>query len=110
LLCFMNSRQLLSLQDAELMIPWPAKYRRSLQVISVHVDEYPIHTNDFLKKYKPGWEVCQSSINAAIVQNYQVSALPWYVLIDPAGFLISYPAIRPGDDFEGYYRKLIGAR
>lgn len=110
LLCFMNSRQLLSLQDAELMIPWPVKYRRSLQVISVHVDEYPIQTNDFLKKYKPGWEVCQSSINSAIVQKYHVPALPWYVLIDPAGFIISYPAKRPGDDFEGYFRKLIGAR
>jgi len=110
LLCFLNSRQLTSLQDAELMMPWPVKYRRSLQLISVHVDEYPIQTNDFIKKYKPGWQVCQSSIFASILQDYKVPALPWYVLIDPAGFIISYPAKRPGDNFEGFFRQLIGAR
>lgn len=110
LLAFVNSTHQASLQELLIAQPWPLRYRRNLQLISVHIDEFPVHTQDFVSQFKPEWIVAKALVNEPIITDYRLMVLPYFVLIDPAGYILKCPAKKPSEDFEGYFKRLLNIR
>ena len=110
LLAFVNSNQLSSLQELAIMTPWIMKYRKNLQIVSVHLDDFKAHTINYVSKNKPEHLVATASIGNSIIKDYQIYLLPSFVLIDPAGYILQYPARKPSEDFEGDFKKLLNIK
>lgn len=82
------------------------KFGEDLQVVTIIVNE----DYDKAKKYvdnhrQKGWQFLFFGMNANLLKNYNVEAVPLYYLINPEGKIAASPAPSPGEDF---HNKFVG--
>jgi peroxiredoxin len=71
-----------------------------LEIVTVFIADSPEEMTEFIKDNDCNWTFLYYDNNAEILKDYQILVYPTYVLINPEGKLVKYPASSPEEEFE----------
>ncbi len=92
-LFFVDPTSLDNMKQMNLLKPIYERYKDNFSFVMVYKDNPSI---DFAKlKNELPWKVISSKESNSIFKNYNVVNYPYYVLIDPFGYVINAPALGP---------------
>jgi len=84
------------------------KYGNKVAFVYISLDQDPSVMKDFLKKYpKFDWYFLSYTDQKTIMDDYNVLAIPYYILIHPTGNISQAPAPHPGLDLDKLLNDLI---
>ncbi|MFW6203142.1 MAG: TlpA family protein disulfide reductase [Marinilabilia sp.] len=76
------------------------KFGEDLQVVTIIVNEDFDKAKQYVNnQQQKGWDFLYFGMDANLLKNYNVEAVPIYYLIDPEGKLVASPAPTPGENF-----------
>ncbi len=92
-LFFVDPTSLDNMKQMNLLKPIYERYKDNVNFVMVYKDKTEV---DFSKlKNELPWKVISSNETNSIFKNYNVVNYPYYVLIDPFGYVIGAPALGP---------------
>ncbi len=78
-----------------------------LDVVTIFVGNSPEEMTEFIEEYDCNWTFLYYNKNSQVIKDYKVVVYPTYILVNPEGNLLKYPAPTPEESFEtqynGYY-------
>jgi thiol-disulfide isomerase/thioredoxin len=83
------------------------KYKDNFVFVSVSADRNKDAARQYLQNNPDPWQQLYFEGDFRLLDNYGVKSLPLFVLIDPEGKIISYPALRPGDNIAPTFERLL---
>ncbi len=83
------------------------KFDDIITFINISVDRSPADMMHAIENKDYNWHFVFLNDNYHFIQDYQLSALPHAILIDPEGNFVSWNAHLPSDYFEDYFLKMI---
>lgn len=92
---FVQTGSVISKNEMDLMVPLFSKYGRNVQFITVLFGQEAIIA-DYKKSYS--WTFSKAKNEEELKSLFNIRTLPEYVLIDPDGFIVESPALRPSPD------------
>jgi len=99
-LFFWNTSCSMCLSEMLLLNDIRAKYKEKLEVIGISIDMEPLNMYYFLENYKFEFPILHFNYNYTLTDNYFVKALPFFVLIDNEGKIISCPSVKPSENIQ----------
>ena len=82
--------------DMRIMTTLQKRYGEQVKMVSVCMDEDPKALDNLLKEYQEfDWTFLKGHEAPELKSLYDLVAYPSYILIDPEGNVIQYPALRP---------------
>lgn len=76
------------------------KFGEDLEVVTIVVNEDYERAKQYVNNHRQkGWNFLFFGMNANLLKNYNVEAVPLYYLINPEGELVASPAPSPGENF-----------
>ena len=91
---FFSSLNYMSLKEMEIMEQLAEKYS-AIQFISINMDETENSFSNFLGTTQYKWEIGRPQNPQDVIELFQLDHLPTYILIDPNGVVVQYPAYTP---------------
>lgn len=85
-------------------------YEKKLEVISISIDNNPLNMFYYLKNNKFDWNFAHFDNNFELLENYKIKNLPVFILIDPKGNIIDYPAPAPSSNLTPYFNELLNKK
>lgn len=80
-----------------------------IEFVCISIDnQYDL--NSFIKNSTYKWTFLQFADNFKIFQDYDIKAMPFFILIDTDRNIVKYDAIRPSQGFENWFVNLYRAR
>jgi len=80
------------------------KFGEDLQVVTIIVNEDYDKAEQYVNNHQEkGWHFLFFGMNANLLENYNVEAVPLYYLIDPEGKIVASPAPSPGENFHDIF-------
>ena len=74
--------------------------------VFISADKQPLNLHYFLEKNKYEWYFLYSENNTDVMENYGVKTFPVFMLIDPQGKIVNYPALKPSEGIEIIFNQL----
>ena len=72
------------------------KYGENIEFVSINIDSKKRKFDTFLATHpKYNWTMLHYGGNSNLLDEYELASLPKYILIDPKGNIVQYPANRP---------------
>ena len=96
---FCNTRNYTCKKDFQLLNAFYNKMRRDLTIISIATDRNTDKLEQFVKSHKYKWDFLYFGDQANVIFDYDIRALPTYILIDPEGNILMAPAPAPEENF-----------
>ncbi len=97
-LCFMHSQNYECLKAMPALDNLAQLHRDNLDVLCVFTDDQPEDAYRLVARKGYTWQAISYISSQRIMQDYQVSALPTYFLIDPDGYIAMAQAPGPSED------------
>lgn len=99
---FVEYGNTLGQQEMNLMKPIYDRYHGDVEMITVFMDKNQKWTEDKQAKMKSTypWMLTVSMNEYDLKKAFKIETLPFYVLIDPDGFIVQIPALRPSPNGE----------
>lgn len=82
------------------------KYGDKVNFVFISADKQPLNLHYFLEKNKYEWYFLYSENNTDVMENYGVKTFPVFMLIDPQGKIVNYPALKPSEGIEIIFNQL----
>lgn len=82
------------------------EYGDIIEFVSISVDRHKFDYERFLRENDFSWRFFHFDDNYALLDDYDVTSFPVFVLIGPDGNIISYPSLYPSIAIRGYLDKL----
>lgn len=92
---FFDPKLKTSLQEIELLKEIYKKYGGEVNFISIYEKQPELSKKAVASIESIPWDVYELEAENPIFKKYQISSFPEYVLIDPAGYIVSSPALGP---------------
>lgn len=92
---FFNPASKESAKEIELLKLTYAKYKGDVNIISIYEANANLSKKEKETLTSIPWEVFEIQADDAVLKSYHVEALPFYVLIDAYGYVVSAPALGP---------------
>lgn len=87
-------------RDLRLLPKLHETFKRDLQIVTIMVNNDYEDAKEFIEAHKSlEWDFLFFGMNANIIKDYNVRAVPLYYLIDPEGKLVLSPAASPAENF-----------
>ena len=83
------------------------KYSDKINFVSIAADKQILNLQYFLNKQKYKWTFLHKGNNVDVLDNYGVKTFPVFILIDPYGNIVSYPALKPGEGIEDIFKQVL---
>jgi peroxiredoxin len=97
---FMHTENYACRRDFKLLHKIQENFKRDLQIVTIIVNDDYDDAKQFLDNTKNmNWDFLFFGMNANILKNYNVLAVPIYYLINPDGKLVLSPSPAPGENF-----------
>ena len=106
LLQFWSLNSASSMREMVLMNTWVSKYGNRLEMISINIDDSGKEDQYYMKRKNYPWNFVHYSCQPDILNDYEVTSAPLYVLIDQQGNIAEYPAKAPSQGLEESIKKL----
>jgi peroxiredoxin len=91
-------------RDLKLMPKLYETFKKDLEIVTIIVNNDFDKAKQFLNDNKTmNWEFLFFGMQANILKNYNVQAVPLYFLINPEGKLVFSPAPAPGENFHDHF-------
>lgn len=87
-------------KEIEIMKQMYEKYNKYVEFVSIAMDEDRSKFEKFDQTQNIKWPTIYLGSEGDIIDAYEVENTPTYFLIDPEGFLVQSPALRPSPDGE----------
>lgn len=84
-----------------------AKYKTDIAFVSVLVNYTQSGLNQLIADTKAPWDVLLFKNNFDLLNTYRVRNFPLYILLDPEGKILLYPAQKPHENIERYFDFLL---
>ncbi|MBM3404353.1 MAG: TlpA family protein disulfide reductase [Bacteroidetes bacterium] len=88
------------LTELEFMKMFSPELRNKIVMISISADKEAMTMEYFLKSKEFPWTFIHMGNHFEILEDYNVKSYPVFVLIDPDGNIVSYPAPMPGEGLQ----------
>jgi peroxiredoxin len=96
---FCNTENYTCKKDFQLLNVFSKKLRRDLVIVSIATDRDIKKLEEFVKTHKYKWDFLYFGDQANVIFDYDIRALPSYILIDPEGNILLSPAPAPEENF-----------
>lgn len=107
---FCNAQNFACKEELELTKKLFEKKEKSLEIITVYIDETCKTIKDFSKKNNYKWSGFVTNQQSAIIKDLNIKAYPAYYLIGPDGRIVSAPAKTLKEGFEEYFMRTFGKK
>lgn len=82
------------------------KYGDKVNFVFISADKQPLNLRYYLEKNKYDWCFLNAGNNSDMLDNYDVKSFPVFLLIDPQSKIVSYPAPKPSEGIESFFKQL----
>lgn len=84
-----------SWKEIELLKPIQLKYLSEIQVLTIFIKPADLNKKQREQLKLIPWETIEINSEDEILKSYHISSYPSYVLIDPYGYVVASPALKP---------------
>jgi hypothetical protein len=84
-----------SWKEIELLKPIQLKYLSEIQILTVYIKPAELNKKQREQLKSIPWEAIEINSENEILKSYHISSYPSYVLIDPYGYVVASPALKP---------------
>lgn len=96
---FCNTENYTCKKDFQVLNALYKRMRHDLTIVSIASDRDIDKLEQFVKSHKYKWDFLYFGDQANVIFNYDIRALPTYILIDPEGKIMMAPAPSPEENF-----------
>ena len=96
---FCNTENYTCKKDFQVLNAFYKRMRRDLTIVSIASDRDIDKLEKFVKSHKYKWDFLYFGDQANVIFDYDIRALPTYILIDPEGKIMMAPAPSPEENF-----------
>jgi len=82
------------------------EYRNKVAFVAISVDKDPGKLTEYLKKAELPWLVLHYSGNIDLLENYDASTFPHFLLIDEKGRILRCPAPSPSENVQKLFNSI----
>ncbi len=83
------------------------KFTNNVDFVNISVDLSPVKTSYFLENNDYNWYMLHFAKNYDLLEKYQVTKYPYFILINPGGEILSCPVANPSEKLEGILTNLL---
>ncbi|WP_291861372.1 TlpA disulfide reductase family protein [Marinilabilia sp.] len=102
---FMHSENYNCRQELRLLPRLLKTFGDNLEIVTILTDDNYEKAAQFVEDSDYQWKFLHFGMNANVLRNYNIKAVPQYYLISPEGKLIFSPAPAPGENFHDNFIK-----
>ncbi len=105
-ICFFTTWCAGCMPENDAIIDLKKKYNDKVNFVNIAADKQALNLMYFVEKNKYEWNFLYSENNTDVFENYNVNSFPVYILIDPQGKIVNYPALKPSEGIDIIFNKL----
>jgi peroxiredoxin len=83
------------------------KHGNTINFVSISADKQQLSLRYFLEKHKYNWVFLHSGNDNELLEKYGVLTYPVFLLLDPQGNIVNYPALKPSEGIENEFNLLL---
>lgn len=107
---FFTSWNMYSIEEIKATDSIQKKFGDKVEVFNISTDDNIDDLKNAIENYKIKSKVYNYSIYKDLIDLYEIKSIPFSILIDESGKIISYPALKPSENMLGYLDKLFKER
>ncbi|NVN95116.1 MAG: TlpA family protein disulfide reductase [Bacteroidetes bacterium] len=81
------------------------KFGDKVNFVSISADKQPLNLYYYLEKHKYDWHFLYADVE--MLEKYEVLTYPVFMLLDPSGNIINFPALKPSENIENEFLFLL---
>jgi peroxiredoxin len=89
-----------SLAELEILAGLYPDYHHQIEFISIHVDELKPGWPQLIADYRINWALLLANDDLNVLEQYGATYPPVFVLLDPEGNILRYPAPNPSENLK----------
>jgi peroxiredoxin len=99
-IAFISLESAPSLAEMNLLADLYPDYGTRVEFVSIIVDDLKPGLKQIAKEYRMEWDLLLLGDNFNLLEEYGATALPVFVMVDPEGNIVNYPAPGPSEDLK----------
>lgn len=105
-ICFFTTWCAGCMPENDAIVDLKKKYNDKVNFVNIAADKQALNLMYYVEKNKYDWYFLYSENNTDIFENYKVNSFPVYILINPQGNIVNYPAMKPSEGIDIIFNKL----
>lgn len=105
-ICFFTTWCAGCMPENDAIVDLKKKYNDKVNFVNIAADKQALNLMYYVEKNKYDWYFLYSENNTDVFENYKVNSFPVYILINPQGNIVNYPAMKPSEGIDIIFNKL----
>lgn len=105
-ICFFTTWCAGCMPENDALVDLKKKYNEKVNFINIAADKQVLNLMYYVEKNKYDWIFLHADNNIDIFENYNINSFPVYILIDPQGKIVNFPALKPSEGIDIIFNKL----